>query len=115
MNTLVLFTTYSNPTVPTNLQDTLDNSIINNTNALTTEFKLKNYTGINQTRLLGYYIFYLIIGKYYRPIWQYRYNIKYSKIGKWYQVYKLYYKKRGLYTIPIFRYQYRKLFQAYAE
>jgi len=46
-------------------------------------------------RFLGYYIPYLTTGKRYGPIWQYRYNIKHSKTGKRYWVYKLCYKKKA--------------------
>ena len=46
-------------------------------------------------RFLSYYIFYLTTGKRYRPIWQYRYNTKHSKLSKRYWVYKLYYKKKA--------------------
>jgi hypothetical protein len=39
------------------------------TNTLTTEFALEDYTGINWARLLGYYIPYLTTGKCYGPTW----------------------------------------------
>ena len=94
-NTSVLSTARSNPTVPTNLQGTSDNSVIGNTDALTTEFEAEDYTGINWTRLLGYHIPYLTTGKRYGPTWQYGYDIKYSKTGKRYWVCKLCHKKKA--------------------
>ena len=94
-NTSALSTARFNPTVPTNLQGTSDNSVIGNTDALTTEFELKDYTEIDWTRLLGYYIPHLITGKCYGPTQQYGYNIKHSKTGKQYQVCKLCHKKKA--------------------
>ena len=62
---------------------------------LTTEFKTEDYIEIDWKCLFGYHIPHLIIGKRYGPTWQYRYNIKHSKIGKQYWVCKLYYKKKA--------------------
>ena len=95
-NALTLSTARSNPTVPTDLQHASDYSLDGNTNAFTTDPQLEDYTEVNWKRILGYYVPYLTAGRRYGPIWQYRYNIKHSKTGRRYQLYKICYKKKAL-------------------
>ena len=94
-NTLTLSTAYSNPTVPTNLQHASDYSLNSNTNASTNNPQLEDYIEVDWKRILGYYIPYLTVGRRYGPIQQYRYNIKHGKTGRWYWLYKIYYKKKA--------------------
>ena len=95
INTLILSTARSDPTIPTNLQHASNYSLDSNTNASTTNSQPEDYTEVNWKRILGYYIPYLTAGRRYRPIQQYRYNIKYGKIGRRYQLYKICYKKKA--------------------
>ena len=79
-NTLILFTTHSNPTVPTYPQRASDYSLDGNTNASTTDFQLKKYANINWKYLLGYHVPHPTSGEPCGPTQKYGYDIKHGKI-----------------------------------
>ena len=63
MNTLILSTAHSDPTVLIDLQCALDYSLDGNTDASTTDFQLEEYVDIDWKCLFGYYLPHLILGR----------------------------------------------------